>query len=230
MQETSARPTVKLREELDKLCNEFVEWKEFQGFERSGSPLGRELRRAMLNHHFIPTRRACWAYVQAASPIDVKQVIWEHEREELVKDPRIGVAHVDLVDEKDWREPLPGVKAACYAWLHLAKDRPWLEALAASHIVERQNDPTVIKDGKTSIWRAVDQLMAEQGIDRVEDLPIESRAHLNADTDHANLIWTVFERYVTDEESYQQVMRGARESLDVFRAYRQAVALGEREL
>ena len=32
---------------------------------------------------FVLGRRACWAFVQARAPFDVKQLIWEHEEDIL---------------------------------------------------------------------------------------------------------------------------------------------------
>ena len=180
----------------------------------------------MIDRFFIPNRRCCWAYVQAAAPIDVKQVIWHHEEDELIHDPRIGVSHMDIIDWDEQVEPLPGVKAACYAWLYVAMHRPWLVGLAASHILERQNDPSIIK-GKTGSQRSAEELMREMKIDRVEDLPVEARAHLDADTDHANLIWSAIARYVENEHSYDQVMEGARDSLEIFHAMRQCISLAQ---
>ena len=34
--------------------------------------------------HYVKNRRDCWAFVQGSSPLDVKQMIWEHERDELI--------------------------------------------------------------------------------------------------------------------------------------------------
>ncbi len=224
MQTTSVNWAQKCRDDLDRLCNEAVERNHRERGAQAQSPEARQLSRTMMDRFFIPNRRDCWAYVQAAAPIDVKRVIWEHEQDELIHDPRIGASHMDIIDFSEPVEPLPGVKTACYAWLHIAMHRPWLEALAASHVLERQNDPSVIKT-KTGSQRSADELMKEMGIDRVEDLPVEARAHLDADTDHANLVWSVIQRYVTDEKSHEQVMRGARDSLDIFQTLRQALAL-----
>ncbi len=219
----------KCDEDLNRLCNESAAWKEFQDYERTWTPEGHRFRRAQMDRFFVPNRRDCWAYVQARSPIDVKQAIWRHEQDELIHDARIGMSHVDLIDRSDNAEPLPGVQTACWAWLYIAAHSPWLEALASSHILERANDPTVIKGG-TGNQRDAEELMKRMNLQRVEDLPVEARAHLDADTDHSNLIWEVMVRYITDEESYNQVMRGARASREIFKTLRQGIALAEMDL
>jgi hypothetical protein len=206
------------RTELDRLANEFVDWDRSHGVtaERALHPI----RMAMQDQYFIPTRRTCWAYVQAASPIDVKRAIWHHESDELIGDPRLGKAHVD-VKASEPMDPLPGVRTACYAWTYVAMHRPWLEGLSACHILERQNDPRVVK-GKTSARRRADWAMQAQGVS-AGALPERLRMHLDVDSEHSDLIWDVFARYVNDEDSFTQVVRGARESLDCYRAFKRAV-------
>ena len=209
------------RMELDRLANEFVDWDRAHGVppEHGMHPI----RIAMQDQYFIPTRRMCWAYVQAGSPIDVKRAVWHHERDELIQDPRLGKAHVD-VKASEPMEPLPGVRTATYAWIYVAIHRPWLEGLAACHILERQNDPRIVKS-KTSARRRAEWAMANKGVSAPE-LPERLRMHLDADTDHSEQIWQVFVDHVRDEESFDQAVRGARESLDTYRTFKRAVVEG----
>src|SRR5512145_2795653 len=82
--------------------------------------------------HFGNNRRDCWAAVSSKAPLDVKRAIWEHEKDELIFDERMGKAHVtekDL-DESDESKLVPGARAAFYVWLHCAREKPWLEGLA----------------------------------------------------------------------------------------------------
>lgn len=224
----------KLRKDLDRLANDHVDRADPErGYDRGVTAAEQRVRRALRHLYFIPNRRACWAYVQAVAPIDVKKIIWHHERDELIDDPRIGKGHVD-VDRIEEIEPIPappGVRVAIYGWLYIAMHRPWLQGLAASHILERINDPTVIQ-GKTLIQRTADRLMKDLNLKR-EELPLGTRVHLEADIEHSNLIWSVFERYVVDEVTYGQVMEGARESLECQALYdrsvAQAVALANQE-
>ena len=34
--------------------------------------------------YYVKNRRDCWAFVQGSSPLKVKQLIWEHEGDELI--------------------------------------------------------------------------------------------------------------------------------------------------
>ena len=50
----------------------------------------------MQNALYTSNRRDCWGYVQGAAPLEVKRVIWEHESDELINDPRAGMDHYTL--------------------------------------------------------------------------------------------------------------------------------------
>ena len=78
----------------------------------------------------------------------MKRAIWEHEKDELIYDPRS--AH--LTDEQmataiAESNLLPGARAAIYAWMYLATTRPWIESLMVNHITERKNNPAIVKGG-----------------------------------------------------------------------------------
>ena len=116
-----------------------------------------------------------------------------------------------------------GVLAAFYAWLYVAKNHHWLAALAASHILERRNDTSVVKCA-TSPMRRKKKFVEELGIKG--DLLISTNVHTVADVDHAKMIEDVFEKYVNSEESFSLALRGARDSLAIERGYRGALAAG----
>lgn len=67
------------------------------------------------------------------------------------------------------------------------------------------------------------ELRAELGLDW-KDIP-STDVHKGADREHSDMIWSVFERHVTDEKSCGLVIQGARESLEIDRAYRLALAV-----
>lgn len=73
------------------------------------------------NHmtYYTANRRDCWSFVAGKAPLDVKRAIWEHEKDELIYDERMGRAHVTEDDLQAGDESLlaPGAKAAFYAWL-----------------------------------------------------------------------------------------------------------------
>jgi hypothetical protein len=223
----------KCQQELDRMANEVFETPELKRY--FSSPLtwaGYHVKRAMWSRYANPTHRDCWAYVMGAAPIDVKQVIWRHEKDELIFDERLGRAHVawDKEEEEEKSrdkgfevpEAPPGVRVACWGRVHIAKNSPWLEGLAASHIIERLNNPKVVKEGLTLSRRGVNQVMNDLKVP-FDELSPSARVHLDADEEHSALTWSVFERHVKGEEVFSQSIRGAKRSLDCFRVYADAV-------
>src|SRR5438132_4308031 len=212
----------KLREKLDQICREHIE--ESQRLRLRDVPLtparGRliALQRALFNKN----RRDCWGAVQCSAPIEVKRVIWAHEEEELIRDPRCGSDHYSLhvrrcmalgltVEEIENAEPLPGCRAAFYGWLHLARTKPRLEALSASSILERSVDRSVVRrDVRAEITKWVRDLDLEE-----KDLEVLT-ANDNADEDHSGMMEGIFLKYATTPETKAMLFRGAKESLDMF--------------
>ena len=231
---TTSYQLEKLREELDTLVNTQFETPEFVAL--LGTPLRIESARwaAAMTYFYTMNRRDCWAYVQARAPLDVKQAIWHHEQDELIHDARGGADHIALtlkeavilgLKSEDVLNtvPPPMVRAALYAWLHIASTLPWLAALTASHILERRNNSAIVKGGGMSKrWR--EKLIREVGIP-AETL-ISSNIHVVADVEHSDLIWDAIARHVVDERTYSTVLEGAQESLQIDRAYRGALAYG----
>lgn len=183
--------------------------------------------------HFVLNRRCCWGFVQGAAPFDVKGLIWEHEQEELVGDPARGVAdHYTLgVQEgesvglapSDFEStpPADGVQVAIYAWLHLARDRPWLEALAASCILEIANSDAVVKGGGNA--RRIGEKMRDElgiGFERQQS----NAEHVVAEIEHATLLTKAAAKYGRTEEAQAQILRGAQAGLAVDRVYKGALA------
>lgn len=182
-------------------------------------PFTRERARVFMVQHsfFNLNRRDCWAYVQAAAPLDVKKIIWEHEEEELSGDKERGVDnHFTLVvkqgasvglNEEDFHnaEPMDGTATCMQAWAHVANNSPWLEALAASAALELSNSEEILTGGSLS-RRIADKLTVELGI------PLKKQhsnaEHIIADVDHAHLLMRVAERHAHTEEASQQVLRG----------------------
>jgi pyrroloquinoline quinone (PQQ) biosynthesis protein C len=221
-----------LRAQLDALVNEQFDTPEFVSLLRN--PINMEAARwfACQTYFYTMNRRDCWAYVQARAPLDVKQAIWHHERDELIHDERGGADHITLTikeagvlglkaEDVARSEPPPMVRAALYAWTLIASTRPWLASLTASHILERRNNSAIVKGGGMSKrWR--EKLIRELGIQA--DALISSNVHVVADTEHSDIIWDAIAGHVVDELAYNQVLEGARESLTIDRAYRGALA------
>ena len=82
--------------ELDQMVNDQFDSVEFKAF--LGVPLTMERGRfyVVQNALYTANRRDCWGYVQGGAPLEVKRVIWEHESDELINDPRAGMDHFNL--------------------------------------------------------------------------------------------------------------------------------------
>jgi hypothetical protein len=87
---------IKLIEELNRMVNAQYETPEFRHF--LSVPLTRERARffTVEGAHYIKNRRDCWGYVQGGAPLDVKSIIWKHEEDELINDPRCNTDHYTL--------------------------------------------------------------------------------------------------------------------------------------
>jgi hypothetical protein len=179
---------------------------------------------------FGNNRRDCWAAVSCRAPLDVKRAIWEHEKDELIYDPRMGKAHVteqDLGSNKE-SDLIPGARAAFFAWLYCAQENPWVEGLACSHILERRNNDQIVRGG-TLTQRLVKRQELELGIKRKQQ-DIGTQVHLFADVEHSDLLNQIFANYVVDDLAAQQVLRGAEESLAIERCFHGAVATAMAEM
>ncbi len=199
-------------------------------------PLNRAAARVYIlqRAHFVLNQRACWAHVQGAAPFDVKGLIWEHEQEELVGDPSrgmsdhytlgieegeaVGLAPADFADTP----PAEGVQVACFAWLHLARDKPWLEALAASCMLEIANSDAIVKNGGNA-RRIGEKMRDELGISFERQ---QSNAeHMVAEIEHAHLLMRVAKDHGRSAEAQEQILQGARLSLAIDRVYKNALAV-----
>jgi len=228
----------RLIEELNRLINEQIVSPEFQLLWQTPLTIDRAKFYALQLIFYGANRRDCWAHVAARAPYDVKQVIWRHEQDELIHDPRGGADHVTLMsreamalgvteEELAAAETTPLVRAALLAFTHLATNLPWLGALTASHFLERRNNTKLVKGGGASYrWR--DRLVNELGIDPA--LLISLSVHAEADEDHSDMIEDAIVRHVTDEHSYKTALDGARELMHIDRAYRGGVAHGMRAI
>jgi hypothetical protein len=209
---------------LDEMVNQWYETPEIKRLLTVPLTHSRLAFRHLHMNFFSNNRRDCWAAVSSKAPLDVKRAIWEHEKEELIFDPRMGKAHVTEADLGDATEVdmIPGARAAFYAWIYCAKEKPWLEGLACSHILERRNNDQIVKGG-TLTQRLVKRQELELGIKRKEQ-DLGTQVHLVADVEHTDLLDEVFRSNVVDDSTVQQVLRGAEESLAIERCFHGAVA------
>jgi len=215
----------KLREKLDQICREHIE--ESQRLRLRDVPLtparGRliALQRALFNKN----RRDCWGAVQCSAPIEVKRVIWAHEEEELIRDPRCGSDHYSLHvrrcmalgltrEEIENAQPLPSSRAAFYAWLYVARTKLWLQALSSSSILERDAN---MMSAMGEVRRQTERWKKELGLTE-KDMEV-STANENADGDHSDMMAEIFDRTATSPELQDLVLQGARESLEINRVF-----------
>jgi len=214
-----------LQERLDEICREHIE--EGRRTRMRDLPLtparGRliALQRALFNKN----RRDCWGAVQCSAPLEVKRVIWQHEQEELIRDPRCGSDHYSLHvrrcmalglarEEIEDAQPLSSSRAAFYAWLYIARTKPWPQALASSSILERAAN---MMGAAGEMRRQTERWIKELGLTE-RDMEV-STANENADGDHSDMMAAVFEQYATTRELQELVLRGARESLEINRTF-----------
>jgi len=217
---------------LDEMVNRQFESPEFKYF--LSVPLTMERARYYIiqNAVYTSNRRDCWGYVQGSAPLDVKRLVWQHESDELVNDPRCNMDHFSLCVKQgealglkapDFEnvELPPMVRACFYAWKHIATQSPWLTPFTASQMMERRNNGAIVKGGGMSI-RVAQKFEKELGINLKKLVFLD--VHAVADTDHSDMMSTVYERYVKTEEDREAVLRGARDSMAIDRAYRAGVA------
>jgi hypothetical protein len=220
-----------LLKSLDQMVNDQFESIEFKNF--LGVPLTLERGRfyVVQNALYTSNRRDCWGYVQGGAPLQVKRIIWEHESDELINDPRAGMDHyalsvkqgevIGLRPEDFEKAEVPSMVRACfYAWHHVAMHNHWLSAYTASHMLERRNNGKIVKDGGMS-YRVGKKFENELGINLKRMISLD--VHVVADTDHSENISEMFERYVKTAEDCELVLKGARESMAIDRAYRGAL-------
>lgn len=229
----------KLEGGLNGMVNEQFDSEEFRLLAETPLTLNRAKFYSVQLVFYGTNRRDCWAYVQARAPYDVKQAIWRHEQDELICDPRSGTDHMTLMsqealalgvtdDEFSAAQPTPLIRASLLSFSYLAANLPWVGALAASHFLERRNNPKIIKGGRASTvrWRA--RLIKELNVD--PELLASSNVHAVADEAHSDAIEEALFRHVFDEGTYNDALLGARECQQIDRAFRAALAYGMRAI
>ena len=216
---------------LDQMVNYQFESVEFKKFLAVPLTLERGRFYVVQNALYTSNRRDCWGYVQGGAPLEVKRVIWQHESDELVNDPRAGMDHytltvkqgevIGLKPEDFERAEVPAMVQACFhAWHHIAMRNHWLSAYAASHMLERRNNGKIVKGGGMS-YRVGKKFEDELGINLKRMISLD--VHVAADMDHSENISEMFERYVKTPEERDLVLQGARDSMAIDRAYRGAL-------
>lgn len=217
-----------LLETLNRMVNEQFGTPEFRHVLRLPLTENRGRFYMIQNAFYTKNRRDCWGYVQGAAPLDVKRLVWQHESDELISDPRCQTDHFSLCvkqgealgltpEDFEKAEIPPMVRACFYAWLHIASRNPWLTAFTASQMLERRNNGEIVKGGGFS-FRMGQKFEKELGISLKKMVSLD--VHSTADTEHSDMMEQVYLRHGTTPEAREAVLQGARESMAIDRAYR----------
>ena len=161
----------------------------------------------------------------------MKRVIWQHESDELVNDPRVGMDLYTLSvkqgeviglkpEDFEKAEVPPMVRACFYAWHHITIRSHWLAAYTASHMLERRNNGKIVKGGGMS-YRVGKKFENELGINLRKMISLD--VHVAADMDHSENISEMFDGYARTAADRDLALQGARESMAIDRAYRGAL-------
>ena len=214
--------------ELVRMCNEQFESKPFKRLLSTKFTQARAQHYSIQMAFYVQNRRDCWGYVQGSSPLDVKKLIWQHEEDELIgrksegKQDHITLAVKEgeifgLTAEAFERNPrLEGGEVCFSAWIRLAQ-RSWLEALAASAILEMRNSGELIQGG--SLSRRIGAIL-ERDLGIPMKKQINTAEHVVMDVEHAHLLMQVAQQYANTEIARKAILRGAAESLMIDRVYR----------
>ncbi len=183
--------------------------------------------------HWTTNRRDCWAHAQGAAPLDVKALIWEHEREELEGKPEEGIddhhtlaikegALIGLTEE-DFvsTPPADGTVACLLAWLHVATHSHWLTAVAASAALELSNSEEILNDGSMS-RRIGEKMNADLGI------PLNAQPsnaeHMVADVEHGRMLMIIARQHARTPEAQEHILDGLRRSWAIERVWKGQLA------
>ncbi len=178
---------------------------------------------------FNLNRRDCWGYVQALSPLPIKQFVWDHETEELDGVPsRGGLNHYELavkqgetfgLTPEDYysTEPLDGTLTCCQAWISLAQNSPWRVSFAASSALEYANSDDIVKGGGMS-RRLGEKLERELGIPLKKQL--SNHEHMMAEIEHAQMLMRAAKLFGQTPEDREQLLEGAKKTWAVDRVFR----------
>jgi hypothetical protein len=178
-------------------------------------------------------RRDCWAFAQGLAPMDVKALIWEHELDELQGNEARGVEdHYSLqvrqsatigLTRADFEKEVmrDETRAIIYAYIHLAKDTPWLYSVATCAALEVSNSSDWVDGGGMS-YRWGKKQEKELGIPFHKQL--NAAEHAEVDVEHGNLLVKVVERHVDTSAKFDQILDGLNEAWALDRAWKGILA------
>jgi hypothetical protein len=217
-----------LWKELIRLCNAQFDAAPFKRLLGAKFTQARAQQYSIQMAYYVQNRRDCWGYVQGSAPLEIKKMIWEHEEDELIGKRSEGKTdHITLAvkegevfgltaDAFERTARLEGGEVCFSAWIRLAQ-RPWLEAIAASAILEMRNSAELIEGG--SLSRRIGAIF-ERDLAIPMRKQINNAEHVVMDVEHAHMLARVARKYATGAAAQQAILRGAQESLMIDRVYR----------
>jgi hypothetical protein len=186
--------------------------------------LERAQTRALQTSLWNLNRRTCWAFAQGLAPFDVKQLIWQHEEDELAGNKARGVEdHYGLqvrqgsllqLTPDDFRtvRMSPGTRACTYAWIHLVKDSHWLKAVSACNALEVSNSTEWVEGGGGS-YRWGKRLEEQLGIPFHKQ--VNAKEHAEVDADHSHMVMQIARRHATTPDALGVMLDGCIESWEL---------------
>jgi len=226
-------PDIKqLKTTLNQMANDQFKSDEFQDLLLLPLTMERARFYVVQNALYTKNRRDCWGYVQGSAPLDVKALVWQHESDELINDPRANMDHYSLtvkqgevigLERKDFDNASipPMVQAAFMSWHHIGVKGPWLSTFTSSQMLERRNNAEIVEGGGMS-YRIGKKFENELGISLKKMVSLD--VHSTADTEHSDMMDGVYDKHVKTQEDYDAVLRGAANSMAIDRAYRGGLA------
>ena len=217
-----------LWKELVRLCNEQFETAPFKRLLGAKFTKERAQQYSIQMAYYVQNRRDCWGYVQGSAPLEIKKIIWEHEEDELIGRKSEGKTdHITLAVKEgevfgltaeafEHTARMEGGEVCFSAWIRVAQ-RPWLEAIAASAILEMRNSAELIDGG--SLSRRIGSIF-ERDLGIPMKKQINNAEHVVMDVEHAHMLAQVAHKYATSDPAQRAILRGARESLMIDRVYR----------
>jgi hypothetical protein len=218
-----------LEEKLIELANAQHESKAYQSLFSVPLTLSRIRAHHLQKAIWVLNRRDCWAYAQAKAPFGIKQLIWQHEAEELGGDvargledhyslnirqgEAVGLAPHDFADV----QPTDTLFTCMCAWTSLAKDSSWLKSLASCAALELTNSEEILC-GKSASRRMAEKVRDELGIKIGKQQSYQE--HMVADIEHANILMKVARDHADSAEARAQILEGVEESWAIDRVFR----------
>lgn len=218
----------KMWQELVRMCNQQFDSAPFARLLNANFTRARAQQYSIQMAHYVKNRRDCWGYVQGSAPLEIKQLIWRHEEDELIGRRDAGkMDHITLAVKEgevlglaaeafDRTAGLEGGAVCFSAWIRLAQG-PWLEAIAASAILEMRNSSELIRGG--SLSRRIGEIF-ERDLNIPMKKQINNAEHVVMDVEHAHLLKQVARKFAVTESGQRAILRGASASLLIDRVYR----------